>query len=126
MRPEQEIPMESNEGDTSPPREESEQDSPEVRSVREKTFARRALLRAGWTVPVVLSVGLPRNALAGSVHGDTGVIGIHGDSTGSGHGDATFLHGDATKGGAHGDGSSGSLPGIFGDSGFFHKDAVDP
>lgn len=29
-----------------------------------KMVSRRALVRAGWVVPVVLAVGIPRNALA--------------------------------------------------------------
>lgn len=31
-----------------------------------KMVSRRALVRAGWVVPVVLAVGIPRNALAQS------------------------------------------------------------
>jgi len=35
-----------------------------------KLVSRRALVRAGWIVPVVLAVGIPKNALA--QYGNTG------------------------------------------------------
>ena|SRR5215831_6508240 len=36
------------------------------RTDREISFSRRALLQAGWIVPVVFAVGLPKNIYAGS------------------------------------------------------------
>jgi hypothetical protein len=129
MKPAEKSSTESMERNAAPPEEKPVPDAADGQSVRAKTFARRALLRAGWTIPVILSVALPQSALAGSTHGDTLNPFSHGDATGpgGGHGDATFTHGDATRGAAHGDSSSsGSMPGIHGDSGLLHQDGVDP
>lgn len=62
---------------------------------RERTFARRALLQSGWAVPVVLALGMPRDAYAVAQsphddHSDEG--GPHGDDNGP-HGDV--VHDDA-------------------------------
>jgi hypothetical protein len=46
-------------------------DSETKRSRREADFARRALIRAGWTVPVVLAVGLTRDPKAQTEYGGT-------------------------------------------------------
>jgi hypothetical protein len=46
------------------------------RSRREAEFARRALIRAGWAVPVVLGVGLPRQASASPLGGYAGRLHI--------------------------------------------------
>lgn len=39
---------------------------------RLKTFSRRALVQAGWAVPVVMAIAMPRVAGAASSHGDIG------------------------------------------------------
>jgi hypothetical protein len=51
---------------------------------------RRALIRAGWTLPVILAVKLPTDAFAEYAHGDT----HHDDHTDAPHGDSHFDHGD--------------------------------
>ena len=62
------LPPENNSGDT------ATSANPE----RQLSFARRALLKAGWTVPVILAVGLTPSADAGE-HYDTytGIPRIH-------------------------------------------------
>lgn len=57
-----------------PPIESPEEINPEItnpeaeaeRKERLATFSRRAILQAGWAVPTVLAIGLPRNVLAQS------------------------------------------------------------
>lgn len=46
---------------------EPEQGSAAEQSSRQQTFSRRALIAAGWAVPVILAVGLPPGALAQAV-----------------------------------------------------------
>jgi len=41
-----------------------------------RLVSRRALIRAGWTLPAILGVTVPTNAFAQYAHGDT-----HGDMT---------------------------------------------
>jgi hypothetical protein len=43
-------------------------DSSRARSDRERTFARRALIQAGWTVPVITALAYPRKARASESH----------------------------------------------------------
>lgn len=58
----------------------------EGREDRAETFARRAILQAGWVVPTVLALQLPTCAGAASAHQDDTVP--HSDATGpGGHGD---------------------------------------
>ncbi|MGH7389315.1 MAG: hypothetical protein ACREM3_07625 [Candidatus Rokuibacteriota bacterium] len=74
-------------------------DEPTVRggaepAARDGDLTRRALIQAGWTLPVVLAVKLPTDAFAQYAHGDTG--GSHDDVIG-GHDDApphSDTHGD--------------------------------
>lgn len=40
------------------------------KAAREKTFARRALLQAGWAIPAVIAFNMPGKAHAGSAHID--------------------------------------------------------
>ena len=56
-------------------------------SARVRSFSRRALLEAGWTVPLIAAVQFPTDAFAVSVP-------MHNDSTGLPHGDNGGLHGD--------------------------------
>lgn len=43
------------------------------RATRERTFTRRALLKAGWALPVILAIELPQDvSAAGSPHGPPG------------------------------------------------------
>jgi hypothetical protein len=69
-------------------------------SAGEVSLSRRALIQAGWTLPVVLAVRLPRDAFAEYAHGDI----VHADS-GSYHVDtvqhADTSHGDFNVGGHH-------------------------
>lgn len=59
-------------------------DSQESADERRITFARRALIQAGWAAPVVGWFSLPQLVGAASVHSDAGPP----------HGDTTPLHGD--------------------------------
>ena len=54
---------------------------------RQKTFSRRALLEAGWTVPLIAAVHFPTDAYAVSVP-------AHQDSTGTSHSDGIVPHED--------------------------------
>ena len=60
---------------------------------RQKTFSRRALLEAGWTVPLIAAVHFPTDAYAVSVP-------AHQDSTGTSHSDGIVPHEDT---GGHAD-----------------------
>ena len=51
---------------SSPPVNEPEQGSEANEADRESSLTRRALLKAGWAVPVILAVGLPSTVLAGA------------------------------------------------------------
>lgn len=61
-------------------------------------ISRRALVRAGWTVPVVMALHIPVNAVAqyacshtdvsGTAHEDVAVDGVHEDIDGTAHTDA--------------------------------------
>jgi hypothetical protein len=42
--------------------------SPAARSERERTFARRALIQAGWSVPVITGLVFPRRVSASGSH----------------------------------------------------------
>ena len=42
------------------------------RAEREKSFSRRALIKAGWVVPVVMAVTPVRKALGGTIFADLG------------------------------------------------------
>lgn len=63
-----------------------------------RLVSRRALVRAGWTVPVVLALNIPANALAqyacthtdvpATAHSDGTTDGVHVDVAGSAHVDA--------------------------------------
>lgn len=57
---------------------------------RRRLVSRRALVRAGWTVPVVLALHLPPNALAeyACTHSDVPAT-AHTDVDGTAHSDAT-------------------------------------
>jgi hypothetical protein len=83
------------------------------RAARERSFSRRALIKAGWSVPVIVAtVNLPTPAFAGSApHGDAG-HGDHSDNAGhsdsphidSGHADSPGLsHSDAPTVSGHAD-----------------------
>lgn len=80
-----------------PPAPESEAE----KAARVKTFSRRALVQAGWVVPIAAAISIPRQAGAASAHADG--TPPHGDSAIPSHNDfpAPFsdtgapLHGDA-------------------------------
>jgi hypothetical protein len=42
--------------------------SREARPERERSFARRALIQAGWSVPIITGLVFPRNATASASH----------------------------------------------------------
>jgi hypothetical protein len=67
------------------------------RARREASFTRRALLRAGWVAPVILTVGLPSKVFAGSgKHTDTPhADGGHIDAPGHFDGSVNANHADA-------------------------------
>jgi hypothetical protein len=117
-------------------------------SERAVSFSRRALIEAGWTVPVVLSVVLPERVLAQSPprpplihidhHGDNSII-VHSDAPftdGTAHNDRP--HGDTPHGDVHTDSGpppphvdlvhgDGFLDQGFADGGFAdHSDASPP
>ena len=46
-------------------KDQLEEDSLGKRAIREKAFSRRALLQAGWAIPVILATELPTTAHAG-------------------------------------------------------------
>ena len=72
------------------------------RRIREGEFSRRALLRAGAALPVVLSLGVVA-AACGDDHTDA-AKGVHGDHTDAEHGDhADSAHTDAGRGTGHTD-----------------------
>jgi hypothetical protein len=77
---------------------------------RAVSFSRRALIEAGWTVPVVLSVVLPERVLAQSpprppvIH-----IDYHGDDSINEHSDAPFTDGTAHNDNPHGDTPHGDV-----------------
>src|SRR5437868_4294224 len=81
MTPEEEQSNLENQKPTSEPDEQGDAPSPGEREDRQASFTRRAILQAGWTVPVVVAVGVPRAVFAGSelAHVDT----PHGDSLGT-------------------------------------------
>ena len=76
--------------------------APQGAEQRARLVSRRALVRAGWTVPVVLALHLPTNAVAqygcthtdvpATAHEDVTVIvdgvDVHTDTTGTAHVDA--------------------------------------
>jgi hypothetical protein len=77
-RPDDALPTSEARGDESPmdraekgaanETDESPQASRESRSERERTFARRALIQAGWSVPIITGLVFPRNASASASH----------------------------------------------------------
>lgn len=83
--------------------------SPAETAAEEVDLRRRALIRAGWAVPVITAVpGLAFNAAyAQSPHGDSHSDSSHSDAghTDAGHTDAGHadIHGDAPHGDSHGD-----------------------
>lgn len=84
-----------------PAREHHAPEEPNVeRQERAAQFARRTLLQAGWTVPVIAAVGLPERAYAGSAIGH--VDNPHADTP---HGDTVHsdVHGDAVHSDTHAD-----------------------
>jgi hypothetical protein len=114
---------------------DAEPGASEEKRERERTFARRALLQAGWAVPVVLALGMPQNAYAVAESGG----GSFGDTVGGGH---TDFHNDHTDthvdfhvddhgdGGQHGDAHADNNNGHIDhhDAGGFadgHNDHVD-
>src|SRR5262249_47812414 len=77
---------------------EQPESGPEAEQARrEATFSRRALLRAGWVAPVILTVGLPSTVFAGSGrHVDTPhADGGHIDAPGHFDGSVNANHADA-------------------------------
>ena len=69
---------------------------------REAAFTRRALLRAGWTAPVVLAAAMPQTAAAQTGHSDVAHTDSHTDS----HTDEA--HADTHTDVAHVDGAADS------------------
>ena len=71
---------------------------------RNAEFTRRTLIAAGWTVPVVLAVGLSAPAMASPGHGDTGHsdahTDVHTDTWTPGGGEHVDSHSDTNKKGA--------------------------
>jgi len=85
------------------PPEGAEPEANETRE-REVSFSRRALIEAGWTVPVVLSVVLPERLLAASPGGPNIVhVDHHADLLIIEHGDAPFTDGMAHNDRPHSD-----------------------
>jgi len=70
---------------------------------RKANFSRRALIEAGWTVPVVLSVVLPEHVLAQSSPGNLFHLDHHADLIIIEHNDALFTDGTAHNDMAHAD-----------------------
>lgn len=93
----------------------TESGAPQVEN-RQKTFARRALIQAGWAVPAVAMFALPKQAGAASGHADGG----HQDESTSGgvHTDVPGGHSDFTGVEPHADGHT--------DAGNPHHDLNDP
>jgi hypothetical protein len=106
------------------------------REERKKSFSRRAILHAGWAIPTVMAIGLPRNVLAQSgggspvTHGDADAP--HEDGAGPPHADhsdsdtrvTTPFHFDHNDGvdGHHFDGPDPSYESTHGDSGTLGHD----
>jgi hypothetical protein len=85
-------------------------DEGKAASERVESFSRRALIEAGWTVPVILSVVLPERLLAQSsggpivIHAD-----LHADLQVGVHSDAPFTDGTAHNDRPHGDTAHGDI-----------------
>src|SRR5437667_187891 len=86
------------EAESGPAAETNEPTPPPGKAERESTFTRRALLQAGWTMPVIVAATLPETAYAQSGHTD------HTDHTDTAHVDAHGdLHGDVAHADVHTD-----------------------
>jgi hypothetical protein len=74
------------------------------RAERERTFSRRALLEAGWSIPVVVALQLPQSALQAQYHADRAPFQDHQDQFDDGpFNDGPFNDGPFNDGPPHTD-----------------------
>jgi hypothetical protein len=62
----EERPLDARATDAASERDNPAESSGAARSERERTFARRALIQAGWSVPIITGLVFPRNTSAAS------------------------------------------------------------